>query len=787
MSTDVASKIKEAEVYHSMGLYVESLNVYEDILENLPDEDDSGRQNVQEKIDSLQKQIKALEDDTQTSISTDDLDIIKKALSADDNLPGLHDSANAFKELGLYSEAVGEYENLLKLGYDPEKFLGDFVEAYLKVQPAEEVTQRISAAIKERDSEADEKAKLLFRLGSEMENRNYTNSAMDLYQIASQEDKNNPEYKKRLTNLKASFSSGSRYDYLLNQKMVTTDQLKKALEMSKKMKKSVETILIEQFRITKENVGESLSLYYGCDFKAYDSSAPTPVELIQNLKQQFLIQESWVPLAWDKSGVEVLVDDPKDLNKTDNIRSLIRSKIHVSVAIREDIEAYIRLFFDEDRNEFQSAEGDDLDNDFDLIPDISFEEEEEIEEDYDELDEASGKVVKLVDQVLVAAYRQSASDIHIEPSQVTKATSIRFRLDGVCQEYLQVPNTLARGILSRIKIMSSLDIAERRLPQDGKIKFKRKGVDTFELRVATLPTAGGFEDAVMRILAKAGAMKLDEMGLSERNHDVLQGIIAKPYGLVLVVGPTGSGKTTSLHAALGHINKPGIKIWTAEDPVEITQAGLRQVEAKPKIGLDFARIMRAFLRADPDVIMIGEMRDHETASIGVEASLTGHLVFSTLHTNSAPETVTRLLDMGLNPLNFSDAFLGVMAQRLARRLCKSCKEAYHPSEEEFEEIVNDYGKEDWERNGIEYNADLKLHKPVGCAECSNVGYKGRMGIHELMEGTKPIKRMIKKEENTETLFAKATEEGMNTLKQDGVIKAFDGMTDVSEIRRICIN
>lgn len=788
MSTDVASKIKEAEVYHSMGLYVESLNVYEDILERLPDGDNSGRQNVQEKIEALQKQIKSLEDDTQTSISTDDLDIIKKALSADDNLPGLHDSANAFKELGLYSEAVGEYENLLKLGYDPEKFLRDFVDAYLRVQTAKEVTQRISTAIKERDGDAEENAKLLFLLGTEMENRNHTNSAMELYQAVSKKDPKNQDFQKRLTNLKASFSSGSRYDYLLNQKMVTTDQLKKALEMSKKMKKSVETILIEQFRITKENIGESLSLYYGCAFKSYDSAVATPVELIQNLKQQFLIQESWVPLSWDKSGVEVLVDDPKDLNKTDNIRSLIRSKINVSVAIREDIEAYIRLFFDAKRQDFATSEGENQEDEFDLIPDISFEEEEDAyEDDYDEIDEASGKVVKLVDQVLVAAYRQSASDIHIEPSPVTKATNIRFRLDGVCQEYLQVPNTMAKGILSRIKIMSSLDIAERRLPQDGKIKFKRKGLDSFELRVATLPTAGGFEDAVMRILAKAGAMKMDEMGLSQRNLSVLKSIIAKPYGLVLVVGPTGSGKTTSLHAALGHINKPGVKIWTAEDPVEITQAGLRQVEAKPKIGLDFARIMRAFLRADPDIIMIGEMRDHETASIGVEASLTGHLVFSTLHTNSAPETVTRLLDMGLNPLNFSDAFLGVMAQRLARRVCKSCREEFHPSEEEFEEIVNDYGKEQWERTGIEYNTNLKLYKPAGCSECSNVGYKGRLGIHELMEGTKPIKRMIKKAESTEALFAQATEEGMNTLKQDGVLKAFDGITDVNEIRRICIN
>ena len=197
--------------------------------------------------------------------------------------------------------------------------------------------------------------------------------------------------------------------------------------------------------------------------------------------------------------------------------------------------------------------------------------------------------------------------------------------------------------------------------------------------------------------------------------------------MVLVVGPTGSGKTTSLHAALGHINKPGIKIWTAEDPVEITQRGLRQVEAKPKIGLDFERIMRAFLRADPDVIMIGEMRDRETASIGVEASLTGHLVFSTLHTNSAPETVTRLLDMGLNALNFSDAFLGVMAQRLVRRLCPECREEYHPSEEEFNDIVNDYGKEYFENTGIEYTPDLKLYRPKGCDACSGTGYRGRLG------------------------------------------------------------
>ncbi|MCK5783444.1 MAG: Flp pilus assembly complex ATPase component TadA, partial [Desulfobacterales bacterium] len=257
--------------------------------------------------------------------------------------------------------------------------------------------------------------------------------------------------------------------------------------------------------------------------------------------------------------------------------------------------------------------------------------------------------------------------------------------------------------------------------------------------------------------------------------------------LVLVVGPTGSGKTTTLHSALHHINTPERKIWTAEDPVEISQLGLRQVEIKNKIGLDFARIMRAFLRADPDIIMVGEMRDYETASIGVEASLTGHLVLSTLHTNSAPETVTRLLDMGLNPLNFSDAFLAVLAQRLLRRLCKNCRKAYSPNQEEFDDIVNDYGEDNFKKTGIEFSSELKLYAPVGCDQCNGTGYKGRLGIHELMEGTADIKRMIKKQASAEELFVKASEQGMTTLMQDGILKVFDGLSDMVEVRRVCIS
>ena len=441
------------------------------------------------------------------------------------------------------------------------------------------------------------------------------------------------------------------------------------------------------------------------------------------------------------------------------------------------------------RGKTQKEDAPEDDDSMFMLPEIDFEEDDDdvYVEDDEGFDEASSQVVRMVDQILITAYRQNASDIHIEPSVITKKTDIRYRVDGVCHQVLQVPLNSTRGLLSRLKIMSGLDIAERRLPQDGKIKFKRKGIKPFELRLATLPTAGGFEDAVLRILAESGAMKLDDMGLKERNLKLVKKIVQQPYGLFLVVGPTGSGKTTTLHSALGYINKPGVKIWTAEDPVEISQQGLRQVECKPKIGLDFARVMRAFLRADPDVIMIGEMRDNETASTGIEASLTGHLVFSTLHTNSAPETITRLLDMGLNPLNFSDAFQGVLAQRLVRRLCKSCREEFHPSEEEFEEIKILYGKDAFETSGIEFTPDTKIFRAKGCETCNGSGYKGRLGIHELMVGTPEIKKMIKKESPTEEMFKQAAKDGMTTLLQDGIFKVFQGLTDVDELRRVCVS
>ena len=790
---EVDARINEAEVCRSMGLYDEAIAIYEQVLSQMSPSDSRVQADIGERIRKIKNEINERDQTESTRVSAEDISMLKKTLSSQESgrdiLSGqtLLDSAASFKELGLFAEAVAEYEKLLLQKNLPEKFIGDYADSLLKVHSPEKAADYLINLLSEKSIPKEDKAWIQHLVGQEMEKRDHKDPALDLYKSSMAYKPGDAEIKKRVDTVTASISSKSKYDYLLRQNMVTTDQLQKAFALSKKMNKSVEFVLTGQYGINKKDIGRSFSAYYGCPFREYDPSMTTPHELLANLREAFLINEGWVPLSWDKNVVEVLVDDPRNLNKTDSIKALMNtSKINFSVAIKEDIEEFIKRFFS--KNEMMDGEvGEENLDDLDLIPDVSFEEEDDDDENIEEVDESSSKVVKLVDQCIIAAYRKNASDIHVEPSPVTKATTIRFRMDGVCQEYLKVPNSMARGILSRIKIMSQLDIAERRLPQDGKIKFKRKGIPGIELRVATLPTAGGFEDAVMRILAKSGAMKLEDMSLSERNLNVLQVAISKPYGLVLCVGPTGSGKTTTLHAALGHINKPGVKIWTAEDPVEITQAGLRQVEAKPRIGLDFARIMRAFLRADPDIIMIGEMRDEETASIGVEASLTGHLVFSTLHTNSAPETVTRLLDMGLNPLNFSDAFLGVLAQRLVRRLCKSCLTEYNPSREEFEEIVSDYGKKSFERTDIKYSSDLKLKAPGKCDACSGTGYRGRMGIHELMDGTADIKRMIKKAASAEDLFIQAAKEGMTTLKQDGIIKVFQGNTDIREVRRVCIN
>jgi type II secretory ATPase GspE/PulE/Tfp pilus assembly ATPase PilB-like protein len=347
-----------------------------------------------------------------------------------------------------------------------------------------------------------------------------------------------------------------------------------------------------------------------------------------------------------------------------------------------------------------------------------------------------------------------------------------------------VPSAYINAVVSRIKILAKMDIAEKRKPQDGKIRFRTTNNKIVELRVATLPTTNNNEDVVLRLLSSAEPIPLDKM-MRKDTFERFKTIIEKPYGIVMVVGPTGSGKTTTLHSALAYINKPERKIWTAEDPVEITQYGLRQLQVNPKVGPTFAQAMRAFLRADPDVIMVGEMRDHDTVKMGIEASLTGHLVFSTLHTNSAPETITRLIDMGMDPFNFADGLLGILAQRLTRVLCSECKEAYHPDKQEYDHIKDLYGEYFDERLNVPYTDDLMLHKPKGCKHCNDVGYIGRMGLYELLVGDRPMKMQIIERCLVEDLREAAIKGGMTTLLQDGIHNTFLGKTDMKQVLSVC--
>ncbi|MBW1941662.1 MAG: GspE/PulE family protein [Deltaproteobacteria bacterium] len=570
----------------------------------------------------------------------------------------------------------------------------------------------------------------------------------------------------------------TRFDYLINNNLITEKELDQAIRMSREQKIPIETIFINDLKVRKGEVGRSLAEFYGCEYVPFDNNYPIPGDLLTRLKQVYLKNNLWVPLVREDGKVKILVDNPQRLDKIDSVKALIPAEQYeFAVGLKEDILQFLDYFYGTPQDQQDGS----IDE---ILGKLGM--EEDMEDDAtDMLTEDDNAIVQLVNKIVTDAYRKNSSDIHIEPYPGRQGAEIRLRIDGACHKYQTVPYNYRKALISRIKIMADLDISERRKPQDGKIKFKKYSSLDVELRVATIPTVGGEEDVVMRILAAGEPIPLDAMGWSDRDNSLLISTITKPYGIVLVVGPTGSGKTTTLHAVLHYINKPETKIWTAEDPVEITQRGLRQVQVLPKIGFDFSAAMRSFLRADPDVIMVGEMRDHETVSTGIEASLTGHLVFSTLHTNSAPETITRLLDMGMDPFNFADALLGVLAQRLVRTLCKDCKEAYHPDKHEHEELVRSYAG-DFDVLGFPYTDDLTLYRANGCDKCNNTGYRGRTGIVELLDGTDTMKALIQGKAKMEDIRKQAVTDGMTTLMQDGIRKVFLGMTDIQQVRRVCI-
>ncbi len=572
------------------------------------------------------------------------------------------------------------------------------------------------------------------------------------------------------------------FDYLLHRKIITKEQLEELKKKGKAENKSVAYLIVTDMKLSPEEVGESLERYYQVPFLKFSPEVEIPRQLFKNLNISYLKSSRWVPVAGNEDKVIILIDDPNDFNRIMEVQQVLNCQSYeFRVGIREDILA----FLGEGSTSVQEASDDA--NISDLIGRLADEDdevkaEENVSDAIASATESDSTVIQLVNKLIVDASAMNASDIHVEPSKGKTPAVVRFRIDGACREVFKIPASHIRAVIARIKIMSRLDIAERRKPQDGKIAAKYKG-KTIELRVATIPTVNG-ESAVLRVLAAGDALPFEYLNLSERNAEETQRLVQRPHGIFLVVGPTGSGKTTTLHAILGHINEPDRKIWTAEDPVEITQAGLQQVQTQAQIGFTFAAALRAFLRADPDVILIGEMRDQETSHIGVEASLTGHLVFSTLHTNSAPETITRLLGLELDPIDFADALLGVLAQRLMRTLCKDCKEPYTPTEEEFQHIAHAYGNDERLNVLVGDPSKLQLYKAKGCSKCGNTGYKGRTGIHELLVATPEMKKTIARSATIAEIRELAMQQGMTTLAQDGIEKILKGQADFNQLRKV---
>jgi type IV pilus assembly protein PilB len=550
-------------------------------------------------------------------------------------------------------------------------------------------------------------------------------------------------------------------DILLEGGMLTRDQLSTAVEEQQRLGRSLGRVLVEQGVLTEGQLVASLAQQIGMKFVDL-SDYPVDGSAVTRVSDAVCRRHTAIPIGYEDGKLVVAMADPANVFAVDDIRSMTGYEVKPVVATKPDVLAAINRYH---RGE---AELDDLT----MEMDSAHEDTDDLGSVRDATEDAP--IVKFVNLLITQAIQDRASDIHIEPAE--KDLRVRFRIDGVLHEVMRSPKSITSGVTSRLKIMADINIAERRIPQDGRLSVNANG-KKIDLRVATLPTVWG-EKIVMRILDNSTAsLNLSDLGFSDANYNIYSQSFTKPYGMILVTGPTGSGKSTTLYATLNIVSKPEVNVITVEDPVEYRLPGINQVQTNAKAGLTFAAALRSILRSDPDIVLLGEVRDHETAQIAIEAALTGHLVLTTLHTNDAPSAITRLTEMGIEPFLVGSALDCVLAQRLARKLCPKCKEAYVPTAQMLAE-----NRFPWE-DGMDLPT---LYRPIGCSACSKTGYKGRLALHEVMAVSEDIEKMAVERESSLAITKVALEQGMITLRKDGLEKVLKGHTSMEEILRVVV-
>ncbi len=763
--SDIQQKIAEVELYCSQGLQQEAELLCQRLLEQAKTPEDH---DIIEKLSSS------------LISSAQNVDTFEQ--HSPQNPQEQFTSCQGLLDAGFFEEAMEQLEILAQTGYEPALIQAKLGECCLQQNNPFGAQEHFEQALGTDNLDQENKLDILDRLALVYENTGSIPAAIRTVEQITAIDNTFRNASKRLLSLTQSTQKAGRFYALIKDGLLNMDDLEKAKELAKQKNKLIEDVLIDDFDLEKAAIGKSLSSFYDCPFIEFDEQdAGAAPECIKSVKEHFFRANCFVPIAEGNGQISVAVDNPHDLVKNDNIEAALKcGSIKFNVALKDDINKFIDYFFGKySFSDSEEEEGEGVFEQLELVCD----EEEEPEE---VMQQADGVVVQMANKIIEDGIIAKASDIHIESQLGTKGIQVRFRIDGECSHYRNIPFNYKRSLVSRLKIIAKMDISERRLPQDGKIKFKTRSGRKIELRAATLPTTGGNEDIVLRILASSNAMPLDKAGILEHNLTRFKELIEMPYGLIAVVGPTGSGKTTTLHAALRYINRPEKKIWTVEDPVEIVQDGLRQVQVQNKIDLTFARVLKAFLRADPDIIMVGETRDKETANTVIEASLTGHLVFTTLHTNSAPETITRLTGIGIDPFTFADALLGVLAQRLVKRLCPKCKTSYSPDKQEQQAILEAYGDHPLAPLTPEDIVNANMFTTGSCSACKKSGFSGRLGIHELLASNDEIKDFISRGKSVAEIREAAMKNGMRTLLQDAVLKAMQGDTSFNHARAACI-